>query len=219
MSKDDANRSLMVSDRSATSSPSALAKTHSSSIPSSFSPRLEESRISNRSVTPVSLGAIGNFNNLDTPRRIQSGSSIMSLGSTTVEDSSMLRSVYRSSRHASVSDAERGLLDSYVTLHMSVHGKASHHFGIVLCSFQMAEVIDISIFKILHFTLAKSSPIASTPHFEPLIPLLSRKIVIIEKMKLWFGYGVATQCQNQPPLLGTAMLNDTNMTDYRLLGS
>ena len=53
----------------------------------------------------------------------------MSLGSTTVEDSSMLRSVYRNSRHASVSDVERGLLDSYFSLHMSVNG-TSYVFNI-----------------------------------------------------------------------------------------
>lgn len=54
----------------------------------------------------------------------------MSLGSTTVEDSSMLRSVYRNSRHASVSDAERGLLDSYVTLHTTMNGM--HIYKVIL---------------------------------------------------------------------------------------
>jgi hypothetical protein len=112
-------------NRSSSSSPSASYKSHnllvsSPSIPSS--PRLEESRLPNRVGTPVSVSAMGSMSSLEPPKRVQSGSSIMSLGSTTVEDSSMLRSVYRSSRHASVSDAERGLLDSYVTLHTSMNG-------------------------------------------------------------------------------------------------
>ncbi|KAG2173753.1 hypothetical protein INT43_005173 [Umbelopsis isabellina] len=111
-------------NRSSSSSPSAFTRSHnllvsSSSIPSS--PRLEESRLPNRVATPVSVSAMGSMSSLEPPKRVQSGSSIMSLGSTTVEDSSMLRSVYRNSRHASVSDAERGLLDSYVTLHTSMN--------------------------------------------------------------------------------------------------
>lgn len=125
IAKDDTDRTPMVRDRSATSSPSPLTKAQTPSMPSSLSPRFEESRLTARAATPLSLGAMSSFNNLDTPKRVQSGSSIMSLGSTTVEDSSMLRSVYRSRRHGSVSDLERGLLDSYVTLHMSIQGKSN----------------------------------------------------------------------------------------------
>ncbi|KAH8547948.1 hypothetical protein BGW37DRAFT_508512 [Umbelopsis sp. PMI_123] len=119
--KEDKDRPPIVRDRSATSSPTPLTKSHTASISSPLSPRVEESRLPNRAGTPVSIGAIGSLNHLESPKRVQSGSSIMSLGSTTVEDSSMLRSVYRNSRHASVSDVERGLLDSYFTLHLSVN--------------------------------------------------------------------------------------------------
>lgn len=116
-------------DRSGTSSPSPLPKSHAASASSPFSSRVEEARLSNRAGTPVSVGAINNLHHLEPLKRVQSGSSIMSLGSTTVEDSSMLRSVYRNSRHASVSDVERGLLDSYFSLHMSVNG-TSYIFNI-----------------------------------------------------------------------------------------
>ncbi|CAO3668414.1 unnamed protein product [Umbelopsis ramanniana] len=119
--KEEKDRPSIVRDRSGTSSPSPLPKSHTASASSPFSSRVEESRLPNRAGTPVSVGAINNLHHLEPLKRVQSGSSIMSLGSTTVEDSSMLRSVYRNSRHASVSDVERGLLDSYFSLHMSVN--------------------------------------------------------------------------------------------------
>ncbi|KAI8575576.1 hypothetical protein K450DRAFT_261018 [Umbelopsis ramanniana AG] len=115
------DRLSIVRDRSATSSPSPLPKSHTASLSSPLSSRVEEPRLPNRAGTPVSVGAINNLHHLEPLKRVHSGSSIMSLGSTTVEDSSMLRSVYRNSRHASVSDVERGLLDSYFTLHMSMN--------------------------------------------------------------------------------------------------
>ncbi|CAM0136393.1 unnamed protein product [Umbelopsis sp. WA50703] len=54
---------------------------------------------------------MGSMSSLEPPKRVQSGSSIMS--------------------HASVSDAERGLLDSYVTLHMSMNDPSFYTSEIV----------------------------------------------------------------------------------------